>query len=161
MLVSYGDCSPTAPAAPSLRPLVPSCSHTRCQSDHHPPFPLGAGRRSESGQCSYISSSYSVCSLFFRFWGGWHIHNVQSLIFRIPTEGSALRFTISSTRAFLKILPDILSLPRRSCPFKSRSLIPLLHSHCDRRHFPNVHPIEVPLATLSLPGPWRPSTLCG
>jgi hypothetical protein len=36
--------------------------------------------------------------------------------------------TISSLVVFPKILPDVLSLPRRSHSFKSRFLMPLLHS---------------------------------
>jgi hypothetical protein len=74
---------------------------------------------------------------------------------RILTEGSTLRFMISSMRAFLKILPDILSLPRRSCSFKSRSLIPQPPYGCAQCLFPNIRPFWVPCTTLFLPGPWR------
>jgi hypothetical protein len=54
----------------------------RCQSvqvyQYHTTFPIGESISSESGQCSYISGSYSVCILFFRFGEGRLIHNVQS-----------------------------------------------------------------------------------
>jgi hypothetical protein len=72
-LSSQGDYSPTAPAAPTLKPLIPSSSVIRRQLVqvyyHHPSFLLSAGKRSESGRCSYISSYYFVCSLFFHFRG--------------------------------------------------------------------------------------------
>jgi hypothetical protein len=51
----------TAPIALFLRPLVPSGSLISCQLVqvyHHHHLPLvGAGKSSESGQCSYISGS--------------------------------------------------------------------------------------------------------
>jgi hypothetical protein len=44
----HGVYSPTAPAAPSLRPLVPSGSLIGCQSvqvyHRHPAFPIGGGK---------------------------------------------------------------------------------------------------------------------
>jgi hypothetical protein len=54
-LGSHGDHSPTAPAAPSLRPLILSCSLIRCEpvKVYHLHLPLvGAGKSSESGHCS-------------------------------------------------------------------------------------------------------------
>jgi hypothetical protein len=55
-LSSHSDYSPTAPAAPFLRPCMPSGSLIRCQSvqvyPHHPAVPIGGGSKSsESGQC--------------------------------------------------------------------------------------------------------------
>jgi hypothetical protein len=62
--------TPTAPVAPSLRPLVSSVSLIGCQLvqvyHHHLPL-VGSAKSSETGQCSYISGSYSVCSLFLSF----------------------------------------------------------------------------------------------
>jgi hypothetical protein len=73
LLGSHDDCSPTVPTAPSFRPLVPSGSLIGCESVqvyyHHPTFPIGGGKSSESGQCSYISGFYSMCRLVFRFGG--------------------------------------------------------------------------------------------
>lgn len=60
-LDSQGDYPPTAP---SLRPPIPSGSLIRCQSvqvyHQHPSFPIGVGKSSESGQCSYISDPFKL-----------------------------------------------------------------------------------------------------
>jgi hypothetical protein len=59
---------------PFLKPLVPSGSlirgHLVQVYPHHPAFPICGGKSSESGQITYFSSSYSMCSLFFRFGEG-------------------------------------------------------------------------------------------
>jgi hypothetical protein len=100
-LSSHGDYSPTAPAALSLRPFVPSGSLIRCQSvqvyHHHPSFPIGACKTFESGQCSYISGSYSVCSLFFRFGRGRPLHNVLTFTFRSLMEVPTICFATSNS----------------------------------------------------------------
>jgi hypothetical protein len=150
-LGSHGVYSPTAPIAPSLRALVPSSSLIRCQSvqvcHHHPPLPICESNSSESGQSMTL---ILLCRLFFRFGGGWPLHNVHSLIFCSLMEGLTVCFATSSPVDFLKILPDVLSFLRRSYSFKSRSLIPLLpswHIHC---LLSSIWPLEVPLAILSL-----------
>jgi hypothetical protein len=153
----HGDYSPTIPASPSLRLFVPNGSLIGCQSiqvyHHHPSFSISGGKTTYSGRCSYISGSYSVFSLFFRFREGRPLHNVLTFIFQILIEGSTLHYTISSTTSFPKILPDVLSLSRSSCSFKSWSLIPLFHSGFARHLFPDIHPLQIPCTTLSLPGP--------
>jgi hypothetical protein len=90
-----------------------------------------------------------LCVQCLRVWAGRNLHSVLTFIFRILTEGSTLRFKISSTRAFLKIPLDIFSLPKRSC-FLCRCCIPIA---------PDVRPLEVSFATLSLSHPWRPCPL--
>jgi hypothetical protein len=66
--------------------------------------------------------------MLFRFEMGKLLQNVLTFSFRILTEGSTLRFMISSTRAFLKILPDVISLPRCRCSFKSKlNSVALVH----------------------------------
>jgi hypothetical protein len=94
-----------------------------------------------------------VCSLFFRSGGGRPHHNILIFIFRILTGGSTLRFTISSTRAFLNILPDVLLLPRRSYFCRSRSLFPLKPTGFARHLFTKVRPFWVLGRALSLPCP--------
>jgi hypothetical protein len=68
-----------------------------CQSiqvyHHHPVSTDRWSKTSESGRCSYISGSYSVCSLFFHFEGGRPLHNVQSVVFLNPLESPTARFT--------------------------------------------------------------------
>jgi hypothetical protein len=119
----------------------------------HQSFP-GNGKSSESGQCSY-----SVCSLLFRFGGGRLLHNVQTYIFRGLMEIPTVCLVIFSTTVWLLVLLSVLLLLRRNSSFRPRLLVPLLHSSYSRRLLPSVHPFEVPLATLSLPGPWRPCPL--
>jgi hypothetical protein len=117
----HGVYSPTAPAAPSLRPLVLSGSLVRCQLVqiyHHHRSPVGAVKSSKSGQCSY-----SACCVLFCFRPGWLLLNVLTFIFH---EVSTLRFMISSMRAFLKILLDVLSFLRRSYFFKLWIRIPFM-----------------------------------
>jgi hypothetical protein len=55
------------------------------------------------------------------FWRGPDIHLLNP-------DCLTLHFMISSMRVFLKILPVVLSLPRRSCSSKSRPIIPLMLS---------------------------------
>jgi hypothetical protein len=81
-LGSQGDYSSTSPAAPSLRPLVPSSSVTKSKPvqvyHHHLFHGLFFGRR------------------FFRFRGGQPLHNVQSLTFCNLLEIPTARFTTSN-----------------------------------------------------------------
>jgi hypothetical protein len=152
-LISHGDYSS---ADPSLRTLVPSGSLLRCplvQVYHYHLPPVGAGKNSENGQCSYISGSYFVCSLFFRFGGGRLLHNVQSINFRSLIEVRTICFATSSSTLYLKVLLSVLLLLRYNRSFRPWFLMPLLHSGCAQHPFPNICPFEVPLATLSLPGP--------
>jgi hypothetical protein len=165
-LIWHGDSSPTATAAPSLRPLVPSSSLIRCQPVqvcyHHHSFSLSAGKRFESGQCSSVSGSYSVCSLFFHFGGGQPLHNVQSLIFCSLMEVLTVFFANSNLWVCplasynvsllprhgshlllhpLMLLPVILSFLRCSCHLALRFLMPLLHSGLFHRLFSDISPL--------------------
>jgi hypothetical protein len=78
----------------------------------------------------------------FFFGGGRHLRKAQSLILCIPLEIPNARFTNSSPKAFLSSSSDVLSILRRSCHlvpelftpslprsccFRPRSLMPLLH----------------------------------
>jgi hypothetical protein len=104
-----------------------------------------------------------VCSFFFYFVGGWPLHNVQSLILCSPVEVLTMCFVISSSVTCLKVLLSVLLLPRHNHSSWPWSLIPLMHSGCAWRLFPNIHLLGVPVATLSLRGPWRlcPSCVAG
>jgi hypothetical protein len=84
------------------------------------------------GHTPYISGP---CSLFFRFGGGRPLHNVQTFIFRMLMQNSTARFAISSP------------ITKRSCSFKSRPLMLLLHSAFAPRPFLNVRPFWVPCTT--------------
>jgi hypothetical protein len=153
-----GDYSPTALAAPSLRPLVGSDSLIRCQwiqvyYHHQRSFPIGVENISGSGQCSYINGSYFVISrLFFRFGEGSPYHNVRTFIFRSLIENSTARSATCSPVICPSFLQNALWPPRRSCRLAPQSFILLLHSGRLRRHFPCVRSLVVPLATLSLFG---------
>jgi hypothetical protein len=118
-LTSHGDYSPTASAAPSLRLLILRGSLIKCQSRCTTIillFSNSAGKISESGLCSYIFSSYSVCSLFFWFIGGWLLHNVLTLIFHGLMEVPSICFMTFSSTVCLKVLlsvscfPDVIAL---------------------------------------------------
>jgi hypothetical protein len=67
----------------------------------------------------------------------------------------------SISRICLQVLLSFLLLPSRNLSFRLLFPIPLLHSSFTWHAFPNVRSFEVPLATLSLPGPWRPCSLGG
>jgi hypothetical protein len=110
-------------------------------------------QRSKSGQRSYICGSYSVCRLFFHFGGGQALHNFLTLIFHSLTKVLTVCFAISSPTVCLKVLLSVLLLPRHNHSFTPRFLMSLLHSSCARCLFWNVRPFEVPLVTVSLPGP--------
>jgi hypothetical protein len=162
-----GVYSPTAPAAPSG-------SLIRCQSvqvyHHHPVFPIGGGKTTSSGQCSYISGFYSVCSLFFLFRRAPTPPQCPVTCFSQPTGNPdcslhdlslrvSLTFPVLSSHSCCLLLRPLvpltiaLSFLRRSCPLTSRSLMPLLHSSCARRLLPNVRPstaLALPLKTASL-----------
>jgi hypothetical protein len=123
--------------------------------------PVGPGLpASSSGWCSQKFLEWSILLhlwlLHCCYWSLFcfiverPLHNVLTFLFQILTNGSTFLFTISHTRAFLKILPDVLSFPRRSCSCMSQSLIPLLSSWRIQRLFPNICPFEVLLATLFL-----------
>jgi hypothetical protein len=125
-----------------LRPLVLSSSLIGCQSvqvyPHHPAFPLGGSKSSESSQCSYISGFYPVCSLFFRFGGGQPLHNVLTFIFHSLIKVPTVFFTTSSSTVCLKVLLSVVLLPRCNRPFRPQFLMPLLYSGCARHLFLNV-----------------------
>jgi hypothetical protein len=74
--------------------------------------------------------------------------------FRSPVEDPTSRFSIFSSTVFLNILPDVPSFLRRGCRLAPLQFIPLLQSV-------SVRPSGAPLATLFLPGPWRPCPLPG
>jgi hypothetical protein len=94
---------------------------------------------------------------FFLCLGGARpLHDAQSLTTRSPVEDP-----ISSSPAFLKIMPDALSFLRRSCHLRPWCIMPLFRLGCARRQFSNVCPLGVLLTTSSLPGPWRPCRLRG
>jgi hypothetical protein len=133
----HGVYSPTAPAAPSSRPLI---------------------QTTYSGQCSYISNYYSMCSLFFCFGGSRPLHNVRSLTSRSLTEDPTICFTISSPRPYLKILLSVLSFLRCSSCLEFWFLIPFLHSGPFQHLFSSVCPSWVLGTTLSLPCPLRHAT---
>jgi hypothetical protein len=86
------------------------------------------GKTCESGPCFYISGSYSVCSLFFRFGRNRLLQNVLTFTFHSRMKVPNIRFATSSSTVFPKILPDVLSFLRHSCSLKSQSLILLLPS---------------------------------
>jgi hypothetical protein len=72
---------------------------------------------------------------------GLTFHNVLTFTFSSPMENSTARFMTSSSTVFLKILSDVLSFLRRSCSFKYKFLIPLLHSGPFRHLFFTVGPL--------------------
>jgi hypothetical protein len=80
------------------------------------------------------------------------LHSVQSPIFRSPMENSAARFATSSPNVRLTVLLNAILLSRRSCFFKSRSLVTLLPSRRVRCLLSSGRPLGAPLATLSLHG---------
>jgi hypothetical protein len=139
--------SPIVPAALSLRQHVPVGFLIRCQSVqdfyHHPASPIGEGKLPKmAGAPTFTSlTPRAVC---FPFRRGRPLHSVSTLIFHILTEDPAIRFTISSTRVFLKVLLNYLLL--RSCCLGPLSLIPLLHSGPFQHLFSYVLPFWVPLA---------------
>jgi hypothetical protein len=100
-LGSHGDYSPTVPAPPSLRTLVPSGSLIRCQAvqvyRHLPSLPRAA-----------------LLTSLLSFRKGQPFHNGQPLTSRIPVEDPTIRFSISSSTVLLKILLDALSFFRRT-----------------------------------------------
>jgi hypothetical protein len=153
----------TALAAPSLIPLVPSGSLINCQSvqvcHHYPSFPIGAGKTSERGRCSYISSSYSVRSPFFRFGGGRPLHDASTPIFRISTEDPAANLTTTSAKVCLGasltfLFMNVFFFPRCSCCFGLRFLMPLLHFCSARCLISNLGPLGLPHTKSSLARPF-------
>jgi hypothetical protein len=95
-----------------------------------------------------------VQCFFFCFGGGRPLHKAQSLIFCIPLASLNARLTNSSRKAFLSSSYDVLSILRHSsriipelfirllpysCCFRSRSLMPSLHSRPFQRLIPDVH----------------------
>jgi hypothetical protein len=114
-------------------------------------FLVSVDRSSESGWCSYISSSEAASNLSFHFRGDQSLHSVHSLSFQILTEDLTVRFMISSMRACLKVSLTFPLLPSHSCCLRSWFLMPLLHSGHPQHLFPNSHSIGVPRTTLSLP----------
>jgi hypothetical protein len=65
---------------------------------------VGAGKTSDSGQCSYIAGSYAVFNLFFCLGGGQLLHNVLKLILWGLMKDSNGSLTTSSTVAFLSLV---------------------------------------------------------
>jgi hypothetical protein len=59
-------------------------------------------------------------------------------------------FAISSCTVCLKVLLSVLLLPRSNCSFRPWFLMLLWHSSRAQHLFQNVHPIKVPLISLSL-----------
>jgi hypothetical protein len=131
---SHSRYSPTAPAVPSLRPFIPSGSLIRCKPvqmyHHHPTFLIGGDESSESGQSSYISSSYSVCSLLFCFGGGLPFHNVQSLTFCNLLEIPTAHFMTSSSRVCPSASYNVFTLPRLNSCLLLHPWVPLLVVIC-------------------------------
>jgi hypothetical protein len=152
-----GDYSPTTPAAPFLRPLVPSTSLIRCQSVqvyyHHPCFGRRGQKFWERPMLLHLQL-LPVCSLFICFRGGRPLHNVQSLIFCSSMENSTAHFATSSPKVFLTVLLNASCFLDVAAPL---NLSPLFHCCL----LSSVRPSGTPLATLSLHGPWRPCPLCG
>jgi hypothetical protein len=87
--------------------------------------------------CAVSSFHWAVAGCCIKFWHSFF-------------ESWQKTRLISSPIVFPKILPDVLSFLRRSCSFKSRFLIPLLHSGCARRLFPEVRCFWVPRLCWSL-----------
>jgi hypothetical protein len=117
-LCSHGDYSPTAPADPTLKPLVASGYLVRCelvQMYHH-------------HLCSLPRALLLTPLVSFRY-------NVQALTFLNAMEIPTARFTTSSRRVYLTVLLNALSHPRHSCCFRPRQFIPLLHSGSFRHLF--------------------------
>jgi hypothetical protein len=70
-------------------------------------FSARGGGGTESGQCFYISGSYSVCRPSFRLGGGRPLHNVLTFIFRTLMEVPTVCFAYC-----LEVLLSVLLLPR-------------------------------------------------
>jgi hypothetical protein len=73
----------------------------------------------------------------------------------------SLIFPMVSSRSCCLLMPlsTVLSILRCNCSSTPQSLIPLLSSWPVRCLLSSVRPLGVPLATLSLPGSWRPYPL--
>jgi hypothetical protein len=78
---------------------------------------------------AFTSPALAVCAVSFVS-NGVDLSAVFSHLrtFCRPVENATARFAISNPKVFLTVLLNALLLPRRSCFFKSRSLIPLLLS---------------------------------
>jgi hypothetical protein len=117
-LSSCGDYSPTAPAAPSSRPLIPSSSLIRCkpvQVYHH-------------HLCSFPRAMLWAPLLLF--WRGPTPPQCQPTS-HSPVEGPTIRFLIPNSAFFL----------RHSCRFAPQSFIPLLRSWIFCHFFSAVGPL--------------------
>jgi hypothetical protein len=90
---------------------------------------------------------------------GQALHHVLTFIFHSLMEVPTVCFAVSSCTVCLKVLLSVLLFPRCNRSFRPWSFMPLLHYGCARCLFLNVCPFEVPLATLSVPGPWQPCPL--
>jgi hypothetical protein len=106
-----------APAAPSLRQLVPSGSLIRCESvrvynRHLPAVCAAKVPRLRNAPTSIALTPFAVFPPPFR--RGPALPQCLTPIFRILTEDPTVCFIIFSTRAFLKIQPDVLLPLRRS-----------------------------------------------
>jgi hypothetical protein len=146
-LLSNCSCSSLLEAAhpwqfPHRVPVGPGVSQSSCFSDQ---WDLS----SKNGQCSYISYSLAVSSVFFRFGGSWPFHAVLSLTFWSLTEIQTACFTTSNSRVCLRALCNVFTLPRHSCRLAPWFLMPLMPSGFARCLFLNVCPLGAPVETLS------------
>jgi hypothetical protein len=121
---------------------MPHCSSIKAARPEQPyrltatsSFPVDARETSESGRLL--------------------LHNVLTLGFPNSHEDAAIRFAISRPTDCLRASLTFPLLRSRSCCFRPRSLMPLLHFCCARRLFPNVSPYGVPCTTSSLIHPFR------
>jgi hypothetical protein len=144
-LGSHGDYSPTAPAAPSLRPLILRGSLIRCE-----PVKLYHHR---------LCSGAVLLTSLLSFRRG-PTPPQYPVTFCNPVEDLTVRFSISSSTVFLKILSNILFFLRCSCNLAPRSFSPLLHSVHVYCLLSSIHPLGSPLATSSLPGSWWQCPSC-
>jgi hypothetical protein len=163
-LGAHGDYSPTAPAVPSLRPLIPSSS-------------LKGASRSRFITIFFLQSvwvkvprvvSASILMalklllmslLSFRSW----LTPPQSPVthFLQANGGSDYLLRDLQLYSFSEDPAGYRLLSRCSCSFKSWSLIPLLQSGWVCCLLSSVHTLGALLATLSVPGPWQPCPLRG
>jgi hypothetical protein len=103
----HGVYSPTAPIAPSFRPLVLSGFLIGCQSvqvhHHHPAFLIDGGKLLRVAGAP-TSLALTVCAVFsFILEGADPLHNILMLIFHSLMEVLAICFAISSSTVFLKV----------------------------------------------------------
>jgi hypothetical protein len=125
-LTSSSCYSPTDPAAPSLRSLVPKSSLIQCSNT----ISLWGQNFRELPvlPCPPLSSCYAGDNTIFLFGGWWIFHKVLLFISVHPTADLMIQLLLSSRRAFLEFLLDTLFFPWNCCSLRSRSLMPFLYS---------------------------------